>query len=105
MTKRIQYLYGTFIFAVISALVHNLIFALMRQEEWFFFGLTILSALAFTILVLYTVMEFIITKEPADLWKAGFLGFFGLLGLIPGFGPSFFGFFGLFGLLGTREYI
>jgi len=105
MTRRIKYSYFSFFSAVISALVHNSIFALLKEEEWFFFGLAILFSIAFFVLVLYNIMEFIITKEPADLWKLGFLGLFGLMGLIPGFSPTLFGFFGLFGLFGTREYI
>jgi|WetSurMetagenome_2_1015567.scaffolds.fasta_scaffold1052575_1 hypothetical protein len=104
MTKRIKYIYLAFLSAVISVLVHNFVFALSRQEEWFFFGLAILSSIAFFIIIFYSAMEFVITKEPADLWKVGFLGLFGLLGLIPGM-SLFFGFFGLFGLFGTREYI
>ncbi|MFZ3055038.1 MAG: hypothetical protein WA091_03620 [Minisyncoccales bacterium] len=104
MTKRIQYLYISFLSAGISALVHNLIFAIMKEEEWFFFGLALLSAIAFFVLFLYSLMEFIITKEPADLWKLGFLGIFGILGVVPGF-SSLFVLFGLFGLFGTREFI
>jgi len=104
MTRRIKYSYFAFFSAVISALVHNLIFALMRQEEWFFFGLAILSFIIFSLLLLYNILEFIITKEPADLWKIGFLGLFGLLGLLPGLTPLF-SIFSLFGLFGTREYI
>lgn len=105
MTKRIKYTNLLFILSAISALVHNLIFVLIGKEEWFFFGLAILSFIAFFIFLFYSLMEFIITKEPKDLWKVGFLGLFGLIGLIPGFSPAFFGFFGLFGLFGTREYI
>jgi len=104
MTRRIKYSYFAFFLAVISALVHNLIFALMKEEEWFFFGLAILSFIAFILLLFYNIMEFIITKEPADLWKLGFLGLFGLLGLIPGLAPLF-SIFSLFALFGTREYI
>lgn len=104
MTRRIKYSYLAFFSAVISALVHNSIFALLKEEEWFFFGLSILSAIAFSLLLLYNLMEFIITKEPADLWKLGFLGLFGLLGLIPGL-TILFSLFSLFSLFGTREYI
>ena len=105
MTRRIKFLYLTFFLSAISSVVHNLIFGLMRVEEWFFFGLTLLSFFAFALLLFYCILEFIITKDPPDLWKAGFLGLFGLVGLIPGFAPGFFGLFGLFGLFGTREYI
>lgn len=105
MTKRIKYLYFSFLSSLVSIIVHNLTSVFIGKEEWLFFCLAILFAVAFLVLLFYTTMEFIITKEPSDLWKAGFLGFFGLIGLIPGFGPSFFGFFCFFGLIGTREYI
>jgi len=105
MTKRIKYAYFAFFSSAVSILVHNLIFAIMAKEEWFFFGLAILFFVVFFLMFLYGMMEFIITKEPADFWKLGFLGLFGLMGLLPGFTPAYFGFFGLFGLFGTREYI
>jgi len=76
----------------------------LKEQEWFFFGLAIVSFIAFSLLLFYNTMEFIITKEPADLWKLGFLGLFGLLGLIPGLTPLF-ALFCLFVLFGTREYI
>jgi hypothetical protein len=65
--------------------------------------LTGVFLLVSTIALLYATMEFIITKEPTDLWKVGFLGLFGLLGLIPGF-SALFGLFALFAYFGTREY-
>jgi len=104
MTKKIQLIYASFIASMLSVLVHNILLSMMDVREWFFFGLAILLLMAFFIVLLYSIMEFIITKEPADLWKVGFLGLFGLIALVPGFGPSFFGFFALFGLFGTREY-
>jgi hypothetical protein len=104
MTRRIQYAYFLFLLSVISILVHSFVSALTAKTEWLFFGLAALSFIVFFFLLAYNLMEFIITKEPDDLWKLGFLGLFGLLGLIPGLTP-FFALFSLFGLFGTKEYI
>jgi hypothetical protein len=103
MSKRLKIVYASFFGAVVSFLAHNMVFGLLKMEEWFFFGLFFLLISAFVILMLYSIMEFIIDREPADLWKAGFLGWFGLLGMIPGF-TLLFGFFALFGLFGLKDY-
>jgi hypothetical protein len=54
-------------------------------------------------LTVYSTMEYIISKEPDDLWKIGFLGLFGLIGLIPFFSIEFFGFFGFFVYFGIKN--
>jgi hypothetical protein len=77
---------------------------ILDKQEWISLIFLLLSLIIFAIAVTYSTMEFVITKEPSDLWKVGFLGLFGLIGLIPGLGYGFFGLFGLFGFFGTRQY-
>ncbi|MDD5098148.1 MAG: hypothetical protein PHD31_00260 [Candidatus Pacebacteria bacterium] len=103
MSKRLKLIYGSFLGAFVSFLAHNMVFGIVKIEEWFFFGLFFLLMAGFILLLLYSVMEFIIDREPADLWKVGFLGWFGIMGIFPGF-TTLFAFFGLFGLFGLKDY-
>ncbi len=103
MTKRIKLVYLSFFGSLVSLLIHNLLYGVTKVEEWFFLGVTFLFIIAFVVILFYSVMEFVIDKEPVDLWKVGFLGIFGLIGMIPGFSIGF-GFFVFFVLFGTRNY-
>lgn len=69
----------------------------------FFRGLFLLAFLISGVLIVYSIMEYLITKENDDIWKLGFLGIFGLLGIIPGFSLSFFAIFALFFFFGFKD--
>ena len=103
MSKRIKIIYTAFLSAFASFFAHNMVYNMLKIEEWFFFGLFFITVAAFIMLMLYSIMEFVIDREPADLWRVGFLGWFGLLGMIPGF-TFLFGLFALFGLFGLKDY-
>lgn len=103
MTKRIKIIHFAFLSAFVSFLAHNMIYGILRKEEWFFFGLFFITVAAFLLLLFYSIIEFVIDREPADLWRIGFLGCFGLLGVIPGF-SFLFCLFALFALFGLKDY-
>ncbi|KUK64941.1 MAG: hypothetical protein XD85_0537 [Parcubacteria bacterium 34_609] len=73
MFNRIEQIYTLFFLAIISLLLAKF-FPLP-----FLYGLTLILFLCFALLTVYSTMEYIISKEPDDLWKIGFLGLFGLL--------------------------
>ena len=102
-SKRVRQVYVSVLISAFFACVYSLLTALSGKQEWISLFLMGVFLLVSIIALLYATMEFIITKEPTDLWKVGFLGLFGLLGLIPGFG-ALFGLFALFVYFGTREY-
>lgn len=97
-TIRIKFIYILFFLSLVSYFLYNFRFA-----QWFFLGLGVISLALFAAFLFYSIIEFIIDKEPIDLWKVGFLGLFGLLGVIPGFTPAF-AMFSFFALLGSRNY-
>lgn len=97
MFNRIEQIYILFFLAIILLLLVKF-FSLS-----FLYGLTLILFLCFALLTVYSTMEYIISKEPDDLWKIGFLGLFGLIGLIPFFSIEFFGFFGFFAYFGIKN--
>lgn len=104
ISKRLSQVYISFLIVAGLGCIHGLLNLIYDKQEWVSLVFLILSLVIFIIALTYSTMEFMITKEPTDLWKVGFLGLFGLIGLIPGVGYGFFGFFGLFGFFGTRQY-
>ncbi|PJE50747.1 MAG: hypothetical protein COV29_03375 [Candidatus Yanofskybacteria bacterium CG10_big_fil_rev_8_21_14_0_10_36_16] len=96
-------IYTLFGLAVLSAVLHNAVYAFSGTEEPVFFILALIFVLAFTMAVIHEIILIIEKRAPANTWKLGFLGFFGLVGLIPSFGSGFLGFFGFFGLLSFFE--
>ena len=97
MFNRIEQIYILFFLAIISLLLVKFF------PSPFLYGLTLILFLCFALLTVYSTMEYIISKEPDDLWKIGFLGLFGLIGLIPFFSIEFFGFFGFFAYFGIKN--
>lgn len=103
MSKPVKITYILFGLAVLSAILHNLIYGIFQLEEPVFFMLAILSFLAFIVALVYNLVLYLTKGKPKDVWKLAFLGLFGLIGLIPNFGPGFYGFFGLFGFFGAKK--
>ena len=104
ITKRLSQVYISSLITASLVLIHGLLNLIYDRQELVSLIFLLLSILVTVVALLYSTMEFIITKEPSDLWKIGFLGLFGLIGLIPGFGYGFFALFGLFAFFGTRQY-
>jgi hypothetical protein len=104
ISKRLSQVYISFLIVASLAFIHGLLSFIYSKQEWVSLVFLLLALIVFMIAITYSTMEFIITKEPSDLWKVGFLGLFGLIGLIPGVGYGFFGLFGFFGFFGTRQY-
>jgi len=104
ITKRLSQVYISFLTAASLLCIHALLNLIYDRQEWISLVFLLLSIIVSVVALIYSTMEFIITKEPSDLWKVGFLGLFGLIGLIPGVGYGFFGLFGLFAFFGTRQY-
>lgn len=104
ISKRVKQVYISFLISVVLFCFHNLMNLVSGGMEWTSFVFLALSLLVSAVAVIYATMEFIITKEPEDLWKIGFLGIIGLAGLIPVLGVSYFAFFALFVFFGTRQY-
>lgn len=88
--------------AIISAAIHNFTYGFLRVEEAVFFILALLLALGFFISVVYNVVTYINQGKPEDIWKMGWLGLFGLIGLLL-FDPMFFGFFVFFAFFGLKR--
>lgn len=103
MSQQIKITYIFFGLAILSSILHNLIYGIFKLEEPVFFMLAILAFLAFVVAVIYNLIRYLIKGQPKDLWKLAFLGLFGLIGLIPNFGPGFYGFFGFFGFFGAKK--
>lgn len=104
ISKRVKQVYASFFFVAGIACLHKILNLVYDKQELISLLLLGLSLIIFMIAIIYSIMEFIMTKEPSDLWKLGFLGLFGLIGLIPGVGYGFFGLFGFFGFFGSRQY-
>ncbi|MCK9446255.1 hypothetical protein M0Q50_05125 [bacterium] len=104
ITKRLSQVYISSLVTASLALIHGLFNLIYDRQELVSLLLLLLSIIVTVVAFIYSTMEFIITKEPSDLWKVGFLGLFGLVGLIPGIGYGFFALFGLFAFFGTRQY-
>jgi hypothetical protein len=87
-----------------------LIFVFIFQKEVFKFEdpasfiLIFPFAFGFVLSVIQNTFSYIRKSEPKDLWKLGFIAFFGLIGLLPGFSYGFFGLFGLIGFFGAKSW-
>jgi hypothetical protein len=103
ISKRVQQVYISFLISAILAVINRLLTYFSGEQEWISLVLLGLFILISIVVLIYSIMEFVITKEPTDLWKVGFWGLLGLIGIIPGL-SVFYGFFGLFVFFGTREY-
>jgi predicted membrane protein len=104
ISKRVKQIYISFLVSVFFAGFHSLLNLILDRQEWISLIFVALSLIIFVLAITYSTMEFVVTKEPTDLWKVGFLGIFGLIGLLPGIGYGFFGLFALFSFFGTRQY-
>jgi cytochrome c biogenesis factor len=89
--------------AVVSSIMHNLIYGAFRFEEPFFFFFTLILVFAFVISILYNFYTYKTQGRPKDLWQLGWLGLLGLIGLLPRFGPGFYGLYGFFGFFGLKK--
>ncbi|KPJ55476.1 hypothetical protein AMJ49_07075 [Parcubacteria bacterium DG_74_2] len=75
-----------------------LVFTFIFQKEVFKLGesasfvLIFPFAFGFVLSVFQNTFSYIRKGKPKDLWTLGFMGFFGLIGLLPGFSYGFFGF-------------
>jgi hypothetical protein len=83
---------------LIVVVIHNFIYAIFRIEEAVLFITALMLTLIFAVSVIYNVLTYINKGEPKDVWKMGWLGLIGILGV---FAPPlifFYGFFAFFGL-------
>ena len=88
--------------ALVSLTIHNALYGIWRVEEALFSLLAITLFVAFLVSVIWNIVTFLRFGWPTDIWKVGFIGVFGLMGLIPNLGCNFFAFFVLFGLFILR---
>ena len=77
-TKITYLLFGSFLG---GALIHNGIAAVFGAEEPVFFLVSLLSGLGFVGSVFYNLFTRIKKGVPKDIWKLGWLGFFGITSL------------------------
>jgi len=96
--KNIYLLFGL---SIISAVLHNFL-SVSFENESVFFILTFIFLLSFVISVIYSTLSYFKRGEPKNLWKIGFLGLFGVIGLISS--PGFYGLFGLLGFFGAKSW-
>lgn len=106
MSKEVKSIYLTFLLSIVSIVLHNYLYFLLKKEEGVFFILALLALIAFIFALIYSLVKYVTEKKPEDLWKVGFLGVFGFLGFVPQLGQVFFGFFAFilfFGLKGGYD--
>lgn len=103
MEKRTKLLYALFGTAVLSAILHNVVSGVLGSEEAVLFTLTLLSGAAFVVLAVASAVSSVRSGKPKDLWKVGWLGLFGFVGLIPGSSPKLCYLFVLFGFFGCSR--
>jgi len=97
----IKSIYLLFGLSILCAILHNFL-SVSFENESVFFILTFIFLLFFVISVIYNTISYFKRGEPRDLWKVGFLGLFGIIGLITNSG--FYGLFGLLGFFGARSW-
>jgi hypothetical protein len=102
VTKRVKTINFLLSLGIALFLIHYVI-DLFKVNDLVFLALSIFSLLAFFVLLLYSLVEFAVEKTPADLWKLGFLGCFGVIGALPGLSPAF-ALFIFFAFFGARNY-
>lgn len=103
MEKQTKLPFIFIISTIISSILHNFIYGLFGIEEPVFFFLTLVLLSAFIISTVYNVFTYIRYGKPKDIWKLGWLGLFGLIGLIPTFGPGLYAFFGFYAFFGLKR--
>jgi hypothetical protein len=91
--------------ALVSLTIHNALYGIWRVEEAVFSLLALTLFVAFLVSVMWNIVTFLRFGWPADIWKIGFIGAFGLIGLVPDIGCNFFAFFVLFGLFILRPRV
>ena len=84
--------------AVCTVVIHNAIYAIFGVEESIFFFVSLVLILAFWISIIYDINIYLTKGQPADIWKLGFLGVFGVLSIFAPIMIIFYGFFIFFGL-------
>ncbi|MFA5232369.1 MAG: hypothetical protein WC410_01730 [Candidatus Paceibacterota bacterium] len=94
MSKEVKSIYLGLLLSVVSVVLHNYLYFLLKKEEGVFFILAFLALIVFVFALIYSLTKYVTEKKPEDLWKVGFLGVLGFLGLVPQLGQVFFGFFG-----------
>lgn len=82
MSKETNSIYLTLLLSIVSVLLHNYMYFLLKKEEGVFFVIALLSLMALVSAVIYSLSKYVTEKKPDDLWKAGFLGILGFLGFI-----------------------
>ena len=84
--------------AIITVIAHNLTYAFFPTIGAVFFIVAQLLILAFFAAVIYDIMLYLNKGIPADVWRLGWLGVFGMLSIFIPLMVFFYGFFGFFGL-------
>jgi hypothetical protein len=92
----------TYLLAILLVFVSIFQKEVFKLEEPFI--LIFPFAFGFVLSVIQNTFSYFRKGKPKDLWKIGFIAFFGLIGLLPGFSYGFFGFFGLIGFFGARSW-
>lgn len=103
MEKQTQIPYLLFGLAIITAILHNYLSAVLAFEEPFFFTITLLLILGFAVSVAYNIYTYATKGRPKDIWKLGWLGLVGLLGILPQFSVGLYGFYGFFAFFALKK--
>lgn len=103
MEKTTKITFSLFAAALVSMVIHNTLYGIWRLEEPVFFLLSLTLFLGFVVSVVWNLVTYKRYGWPKEIWKVGFIGAFGILGVIPGLGANFFAFFVLFGLFILRK--
>ncbi len=65
---------------VLLAIVHNVLLGAFKVKDVVFLMLGSLAFLAFLLYLVYVIIIYFKEKEPADVWKLGYIGILGLFG-------------------------
>ena len=84
--KKVYLLFGL---AVLSAILHNLFYAIFKMEEGIFFILTLVFFFGFWAYLIAVVFRYLRSGQPKDIWKLGWFGLLGLYGFSSDFNHGF----------------